>query len=370
MLKQHAIRLVDQYHAADGRGFDAYWNDVSFHPMAEAKYLCALATLFESGVISELSFSTKAAAGCDRLEKAHLRIFGDGFAWGLNFPYQGLSEREPFLITTALVVEALGRVTRAENISEKALDLYESGMRALRHWSNHWLVSHRETDDCFPQYSEHIREPIVNAAAYAYGVLVKAPGSTERQVQEARQGLNNIAALRLPGIGWTYSPSSGIVDLIHQGYIINSFPPAEHDTITWCEELISLFDSGLGYLDVCTVMGRSRSAQSERELPILRSAGDVVIRVERRKARLWSLGELLVCVAAQMRHIQDEREMLRWKATANRVTQCILERLSDGEAESFYVRHSMHALHGVAELLSIYRENARTAMSQGPTTGV
>jgi len=358
MLKLQALDIVERYHVSGGIGPDAYSNAPSLHPMAEAKFMLSLVALLNAKVISQQRFVEYAAPVCLRLEASRISLFGGGAAWGLGFRYGDFSAKEPFLITSALVVEALSAALATSLLDKKVASLQKAGMRTLTSWLRHWTLAYPGTELMLPRYSEHLHDPIINAAAYAMGVVARSTDVAESETASAKEGLLLIAGLRVKGAGWPYSASSGIVDLLHQCYIINAYPtdmwPADND---WHTDLISLFDGGICYLDVCTLV--TESFAPSRELPIIRKIGDYCLRVERKPARLWSLGELLLCLSRRGRLIADEPERLRWKRTADRVARHVMEQFESNSEESGFVRHAMHGLHGIVELLAFHREDAQ-----------
>jgi len=355
-LKLQALELVERYHAAEGIGPDGYSALPSFHPMAEAKFLLSLVALLNAKVISPQTFVQYAAPTWSRLEASRISVFGDGAAWGLGFPYRQLPAREPFLITSALVVEAVSAASSTGLLDSDFESLHQAGMHTLLSWPRYWARPYDGENLVLPRYSEHLNEPIINAAAYAFGVVAKYSDPEEPRAAEAREKLSMIAGLRIRGIGWRYSASSPIVDLLHQCYIINAFPsdmcPADNE---WHADLVSLFDGGIGYLDVCTLITEESKLALSSELPIVRRIDGRCVRVERKPARLWSLGEFLLGLSRRGCLIENEMQRLQWKRTANRVAGHILDLLGTNTGEACFFRHSMHGLHGIAELLTLYR---------------
>lgn len=362
-LKLRALDLVDHYHGVKGIGSDAYSAVPLSHPMADAKFLLALVALLNAKVISPQRFVQYAAPVGPRLESARIPLFGSGAAWGLGFCFRKLPAREPYLITSALTVEALSAAAATGLVDPVFESLHQAGMHALASWLQCWVQPYPGVALALPQYSEHLQEPVINAAAYAFGVVARSDSDpVSHQAAEARRKLSMIAGLRIPGIGWQYSASSGIVDLVHQCYIINAFPPDMCPMVNeWHADLVSMFDGGTGYLDVCTLVADESGLASSPELPIVRRISGRCVRVERKPARLWSLGELLVSLSRQAGLIEDEQLRLQWKRTANRVAGHILDLLDTHSREAGFVRHSMHGLHGIAELLAMYRSGMQAS---------
>lgn|GEM_PF-3095671 len=362
-LKHQALDLVDRYHGAQGIGPDAYSATPLSHPMADAKFLLSLVALLNTKIISPQKFVQYAAPVAPRLESARINVFGSGAAWGLGFGFRNLPVREPYLITSALVVEALSAVIATGLLDLDFEPLHEDGARALASWLQYWVQPYPGKALALPQYSEHLREPVINTAAYAFGVAARSgSGPLGHQAAEAREKLSMIAELRIRGIGWQYSASSKVVDLMHQCYTINAFPPDMCPMIDeWHADLVSLFDGGINYLDACTLITDESELASSYELPIVRRMDGRCVRVERKPARLWSLGELLLSLSRRGGLIEDELRRSQWKRTANRVAIHVLELLDTHSEEAGFVRHSMHGLHGIVELLALHRSGMRAS---------
>jgi hypothetical protein len=85
------------YESAQGQGSDAYFLPKAYHPMADGKYLSALAALHVGTLISDKHLQERLSAVCDRLAGSALPMGQEGKAWGLGFVWNNLSADEPYL---------------------------------------------------------------------------------------------------------------------------------------------------------------------------------------------------------------------------------------------------------------------------------
>lgn len=353
-LVMQAKTLARKYHESNGEGLDAYGPGKQVHPMAEGKYLSSIAHLYKLRIISEKTMWAYTAASLDRLEKTRIEL-PQGWAWGLGFSYRGLSDKEPFLITTALIAEGLADLCEVCPENNRAIFLQEKTAAALNYWFKNLVFRDENGGAMFPLYSPATSPRILNAAVYAWGVIERF--KKERSIQTELPGSEQMRCLqehflglRYEGIGWRYSPQHPEIDLVHQGYIINAM--AEHvspDLVEqWLKDLVSIFQTLEGWADVC-VLRETAAPASTKEISIMREVRGRNIEIKRKPARLWSLGELLISLSYGL---SSSTLGPAWRKEAFRVAELILQKFRLNTIEAQYPRHAMHALAGISALLT------------------
>ncbi len=351
------------YETAAGVGPDAYSAAQTMHPMADGKCLSLLAVLRRSRLLSAVQFEARVAAICLRLKDTALSPLDEGWCWGLGFSWRDLPASEAFLITSALIVRGALECIDEGASSEPLQTLLGHGVRGLGSWVQRLALPVGEAGPLIPVYSPGIRVPIYNAAACAYGALamgesVGCPSGCEPEIQTSMEW---IRSRRVASLGWPYSPSNSVVDLLHQCYILNAmadvFGTSSVEVAT--AEMVGQFAGPCCFADVIHLRIPGENRIEGREIPWLRPLGADWIEVLPKPARLWSLGELLVLVSRL--GFESERAEA-WLRLGRRVADSILQNLSTGHnQEARYPRHVMHALHGVGCYLALLRERAKQA---------
>ncbi len=364
-LRTAIERGVSDYQSIAGVGPDAYWESPTGHPMAEGKYLSVLSTLRRSQLLSASQFDSRVSKTCERLHESALSRLEDGFLgwlWGLGFPWRNLSASEPFLITTALIVRGALECRQNGGNGEALRQVIEQGVRGLEEWMDRLVLSVDEDGVLLPVYSPGIPLPIYNAAAYGYAALrvAESAGYGRRSTSTAGLSMKWILSRRIPGLGWPYSSASGVVDLLHQCYLLNSF--ADFSGVRSVEkatmEMVGQFAGACGFADAIHVLPADATWQGQ-DIPWLRPLADISIQVLPKPARLWSLGELLVLIS---RLASEGESSGGWLRLGRTVAGTLLHRLANPEdAEARFPRQAMHARHGLACYLDLLRGKARAA---------
>lgn len=352
-IRTEINRLLAAYAGTAGVGSDAYASERMNHPMAEAKYLMAIAALRSADLLSEQKFVELATKPVQRLQRCKIGT-EVGPAWGLGFAWRDLPENEPFLITTSLVVEALAvtSLTLPDNKSIKS-EFFE-GFNTLTNWCTQWTAVDEPSGAKLPFYSPGIPEPVYNSAAYAAGVLRRydRAGGNSATTGLTEQILRSVANQRRIDIGWHYSAKSGIVDLLHQCYLLEALrgfvDDAERER--QLRDTISVFYAGDQYFDKCANVGH-HFPPIDSHVPILRKYGDSYYRFPAPCARLWSLGELLRVIA---NIIPASTNTVAWKRVGQQLVDRVLLSLAEGPDREF-PRQTMHALHGLTAYLAALR---------------
>lgn len=340
-------------------GPDAYSDSLQSHPMADGKYLHSLAVLRSTGLISMPHFQQRSLEACDRIEKSAIK-FEDGVGWGLGFSWRTLSPTEPFLITTAIVTRGLLDSHHQGLVSDRVANILHLGSVGLERWIGNHSISVNEGPN-LPVYSPNIREPIYNAASYALGTLNlidKSKGRAPSNI-DSLEVMEWIRSCRVAGLGWPYSPTSPIVDLLHQCYILNSLADlfGAKSVEKECAEMLGQFAAPCCFSDAIRLVMSKEELSSKRDIPWLRSLGDFQLELLPKRARLWSLGELLVLLS-RLGEEGDNSEA--WVRQARQVAEMIVSRLSvEDDEEVRYPRHTMHAVHGLASYLALLRKRAQ-----------
>lgn len=328
--------------------------------MADGKYLQALAVLRSTGLISISNFQRQSLDACARIETNALKSV-EGITWGLSFSWRNLSATEPFLITSAIVSRGLLDCHCQRVVSGQATSLLRLGWAGLKAWIRELSIPVNEEHIALPVYSPNIREPVYNAAAYALATLTlidesegQAPPSTDTlRVTEW------IRARRVAGLGWPYSPTSPVVDLLHQCYILNALADAfgVRSIEQECAEMMGQFAGPCCFADAMRLVMGSEESANARDIPWLRPLGDSRVELLPKPARLWSLGELLVLLS---RLGLEGKHSEAWVRQGRRVAEAIMSRLTVADdAEASYPRHVMHAVHGLASYLALLRKRTQ-----------
>lgn len=352
-------KSLHKYEEFDGYGSDAYYETTTLHPMADGKYLQSLAVLRSTGLMSLPHFQQRSLDACARIEKSAIK-FEDGVGWGLGFSWRNLYPTEPFLITSAIVTRGLLDCYCQGLVSDRVVNLLSIGTAGLDGWIRNNSIS---VDDGYglPVYSPNIREPIYNAASYAFGTLNlidKSEGWAPSNINSL-EVMKWIRSRRAVGLGWAYSPTSPIVDLLHQCYILNSLADVfgVQSVEKECVEMLGQFAGPCCFSDAIRLVMGKEELSSKRDIPWLRSLGDFQLEMLPKRARLWSLGELLVLLS---RLGEEGENSEAWVRQARQVAEMIVSRLSEeDDKEARYPRHAMHAVHGLASYLALLRKRAQ-----------
>lgn len=359
-LRLYIEKHLHSYELSRGIGVDAYCDAPQFHPMADGKYLQALAVLRSTGLISISHFQQRSFDACARIEINAMK-FVEGISWGLGFSWRNLSSTEPFLITSAIVTRGLLDCHCQGLVSEQVTLLLRLGGAGLKAWIRDISIPVNEEHIALPVYSPNIREPIYNAAAYALGTL-KLIDESEGLVSSSTDRLRVmewIRSRRVAGLGWPYSSSSPVVDLLHQCYILNALSDVfgARSIEQECAEMLGQFAGPCCFADAMRLVMGNEESSNARDIPWLRPLGDFEVELLPKPARLWSLGELLVLLS---RLGLEGKHSEAWVRQGRRVATAIMSRLSaEEDKEARYPRHVMHAVHGLACYLALLRKRAR-----------
>lgn len=71
-VKGRAFSALEDFESRGGVSVDPYHAEPSYHPMAEAKYLWALAELLDTGLVSSAHFRSRVGQAVERLTGADL----------------------------------------------------------------------------------------------------------------------------------------------------------------------------------------------------------------------------------------------------------------------------------------------------------
>jgi hypothetical protein len=350
------------YDVGDGLGADAYCNADICHSMADGKYLQILAVLHQSKLISATQFNERSQRVCTRLESSALRCFDEGWGWGLGFSWRNLPATEPFLITSAIVCRGLLDCHNQGLAIGVSAKLLWKGRTGLEVWMQELALPVDELGISLPAYSPGIREPIYNAAAYAIGTLklIKDAEGLTPAGASVFPAMEWIRDRRVDGLGWTYSPNSPVVDLLHQCYILNALADVFgiESIETASAEMVGQFAGLCCFADAMRLVMVDDEPANVRDIPWLRPLGRLQVELLPKPARLWSLGEILVLMSRL--GLEGERSDA-WVRQGRRVAESILLRLSaPGDAEAQFPRHVMHAVHGLVCYLALLRKRAQS----------
>lgn len=362
MARETLLGLLNAHDQQKGIGPDAYHAKPMAHPMAEGRFLSALASAARAKVLTHDRARVMAIPSLARLERQKL-AFGGGSTWGLNFSWKEAQADEPFLITTGIIAQGLCDLATLLPDLTQAEDLRGRALAALAGWADTACLPHPELSCDLPAYSPVMRKPVVNAAAFAAAVLCRA-GRDPSGVNKAR--LLRIREHHLPGIGWHYAPQTPVVDLLHQCYILAALETGlaeAPENRRFCSrvlvETVAAFSAHPGdFFDTAEHL-TSTLALPPHPRTILRFTPSGPLQLKPNPARLWSLGELLAVMAGSIAS-QEEDGTAGWRPYAMPVCGAILARLSETEGEALFPRHLMHAAWGLARFLEAVRAQRHT----------
>lgn len=345
--------LLSAYEAASGVSSDAYSAAPTFHPMAAGKYISTLVELHHARLISTVSVEKRTSQVLQSLASHAVAPPPSiaGLCWGLGFGRHGLPPDEPYLITSAIVTRALASLNEVLPGNHLCSELREAGSMALGDWCQGWQVPIAgDGAESLPAYSRGIRRPVFNAAAMAWSVLIDF---VPQHRAAASAGLNLLWAQRIPGLGWSYEPGSPVIDMLHQAYLYGSMKSAlaveaiARDAASSIGQFASgdVWIDGLHLVDDVDVPVQGRRMWFRLHPPHR-------LAVDPRRARLWSIGELLVLVSeiAAYQALQNP-----WLQRAAAIADMVTNRLASHDGETCFARHTMHAAHGLAAYLRLRR---------------
>ncbi|TQM90345.1 hypothetical protein [Roseinatronobacter monicus] len=295
-LRDLLSALLDTYESTRGISCDAYCDTPQWHAMAEAQYLEAVVIAHQAGLLSDAQARLRAKASVARLQSGALhRETGVSAQWGLGFRWQDFPSDEPFLVTTALVTRALAA---ADGLIPCA-GLVQEGFRGLARLPRREVVINDKAV-ALPVYAPALPEVVENTIALWAQVVLDNPELSESgsaTLREAEQALEWLNGSFMPGLGWTYSKTRPVFDLMHQVYILEGLLCCRsiNDPEQLAIETFASFRSGVGYIDSMTLSDRAKAIESVgrsgKNYIVFR--GDRVLTARADPARVWSLGGML-----------------------------------------------------------------------------
>ncbi|MCO5124635.1 MAG: hypothetical protein M9915_12935 [Rhizobacter sp.] len=359
------LSLLSRYRKVERLSPDFITGTPSFHPMAEAKYLSALATLRTQGALSSGDHTSLIPSALAVLRESNLSPVGAGFTWGLGFEWIDRPKSEPYLITSALCTQAL--LDNSALLDDQALQaLGEYALAGLCRWVTSDRVSIGRRS--IPAYSPTVRAPIFNPGAYAAGTIATARRRPytlpKRALAYPEKMLRELERVRVRGVGWPYSTSRNASDLVHICYIFHAYL-----------QLLDPFDAeevfmpivGQHYysnllLDRVRIIGQlPKSGLGDRGFKgsIIRRTGDTWYAVDSERARLWGVGELLVTAS---RLAEIGRHKMYWSMIVNGIVDGFnYDELGQDDRFVHFHRHTMHLAHGLAASLPHISEATDTS---------
>jgi len=340
---------INQYEIADGCSTDYYCDELLVHPMGIAKYILTLCSLYRSGLLSHSKIVQKTKQSIIQLSEISIYIEEtDDIYWGLNFEWINLKKDEPYLITTALVVQSLFELA---NIIEKDLvlkKLSEQALSSLENWVNHKHIHCNNMKISIPKYSFILEEPVFNAPAYAYAVLLKYSLNINIK-DKASKFMNLLWQEKINGVGWKYSNANNVIDLLHTCYIQNAYfisgDKKSKENINELLSMINQFNCDNYFKDALLV----KNSFDEWNGNIFRYINDEqYLELKNTEARLWSIGELLVLLSNMMK-INNHPSLEKF--TRNILLKVLRSKFNEKD----YFRHTMHYTHGLASFLEVIR---------------
>lgn len=360
-IKEFTLDYLEAYHETDGLSSDPYNEQCQFHPMAEGKFMLALASMRRSASLGSNRHRDFLDAGRERLEGSAIKTGIRKLGFGLDFPYKDVPGDEPYVITTSIVAHGL-----LENIPlmEQLKHLRRISGKCLRWLQKTEKLQTGSTKPIkVPVFSPRNRKIVFNAVAYWAAVMnmgasAGLAGTGTWAPDTAPWLLENF----VPGHGWPYMPEDTRFDLVHQCYILNSLIRffGARETEDTALETMSKFGFPGGMIDKYDLTSQ------EEALDAAARSGEVTVHFDPEKAiifyhkpaRIWSRGEALTvmaCLAEQGEHKDYwHSTMIRNALTAMDI--CGAD--PQGAAETFGLRHTMHLAHGLARVLEVLRLNS------------
>lgn len=356
-------KLLNFYRQMNGLGVDPYHDKKIIHPMAEGKYLMALASLKRAELISSNNYDRWLGDSIRRLESSVLQLESGCLGFGLNFPYKNAAADEPYLITTSIVVNGLiesYELAQDKNVVDKllygCLVWMTKGLERITVQSSPKLS--------VPIFSPHNKRVIFNAVAYWARVVQRAGeiGLISPDMQSTRLA-KWMLKKHIPGLAWKYDAQSTRIDLVHQCYILNSLLELLPEKIRIVEkkaiQTISHFTVPYGLIDKFDIK------PVEEAIQVIISSGSVFCHINSDRAivfhsetaRLWSQGELMSTLATLFTK-GDYRDY--WMKLLKRNSVLVIGILADESLEAkeknLWFRHTMHLAHGLSRALEVLRK--------------
>lgn len=359
-IRSCAEGLLQGYRDREGQSSDPYCAEPRFHPMAEGKYLLALAALKRADCIGQIRHEQWLAAGISRLGLHAIRGFGQGVGFGLNFSYKQAPANEPYLITSAIVLHGLLENLTLVEDKNRFAELAKTSVQWLQEVPR---ISAPDREDFkLPVFSPHNSFIVYNAVAYWAGALHQASNMDLLSGYLPCQAFADwLWEKFVPGQGWPYGPESSRFDLLHQCYILNSLLVlGQAIDMEWqtMQALSQFFVPG--YL-----IDKFDLLAPEEAVAIAANSKGVCARIHpgqaqilhNEPARVWSRGEMLTVMAAMAMHgscrdywYQNLVRNAKWCVDSWQREEV------KGSAEGWGFRHSMHLAHGLARALEVMRK--------------
>jgi hypothetical protein len=340
LVKDLTLGLVEQHHDSDGVGPDSYQPAPMRHAMAEGKFLASISKLVKAQVLNRQRAETMAAASLSRLEKLQSET-EHGVAFGLGFGWKGTLGSVPFTITTAIVTDGLDQAASMHSNPEPFLKMASA--------TKDWLTSDAviEPVSQLPKFSPNDPTIVTNVVGFWAHVLRSS------HPQLARTGRHHVESTYLPEAGWTYTPSSSRLDLLHTCYTARILLDRP-EQVRRIAAAVSRFVTPMGLIDkadVLTLNDANAAAKRSTGAPIVVEEMHAYL-LHPVPARPWSIGELLTVCASR-----PGGGMLLdfWRSLALKSTDHLgsMDLVAEGP------RHAMHAADGLASHLAAERTESR-----------
>jgi hypothetical protein len=352
--------LISNHAINQGVGPDAYCEQPTAHPMADAKFLTTICQCYDSGIVGKSRAISLIRPAVMRLgnQAVPLPQAKDGLiGWGLGFNWEkhGYSDKDPLLINTSIVMEALHLLFLRGLLPDNFLPLYLTAKSSLMWWGQEAVVA-PPGGVALPVYGlNKYREPVLNSAAYCLSVnAIMEPSHHEIIMPK----IEYIISQYKEGAGWNYSYNNQVIDLLHQWYIIVSI--AKSINIKGIEpnirNVIGQFGNFHRFLDVAVWIEKKKDIESiyDLGLVLIRDVGSGVLALKPKPARLWSLGEMLVGLS---RLCEANPQNPLWSRYAQLVINEIWNSHAMLESEEWHFpRHAMHIAHGLAAFIAMRRK--------------
>ncbi len=376
-LRNIVIKSLEDYQSLSGISSDYYCREPQMHAMAEGKFLSSLAIAYQQELISSSKYDTLLGNSLERLLEMNLSRDPEQLCWGLRFAFENTDKFEPFLVTSCIVTQGI-----LDNRRHVEKDLVQKSLSWLAEYPYLEEVRTKFGSVKVPVFSPNTKRPITNAIARWVGVLNQASGDIRSKLTGRVSEITDwIIGLFIQPVGWGYEFKNKRIDLVHQCYILNGLLESNCDKNQLEEtalKTISGFYSVNGYVDKLDIVSMTKAldlCKRSSKVSIYPVQPFWVVK-HHKEARLWSYGELLVSLS---RFAGCGKQNEIWETLSKRVGDHITKSLplspENAAGNEIYFRETMHAIHGMAELLAYLRskrtestapENDDNSPAKGP----
>ncbi|AIF82018.1 hypothetical protein I862_07320 [endosymbiont of Acanthamoeba sp. UWC8] len=348
--KKYIKSIIEYYDAQGGFGYDQYSLNIKrYHPMAEGKYLLALGKLSKASLHSIIDTDELIINSLARLNKYNISLQKEYKCWGLGFSYKAIEEKEPTIVTTAIITNSLIELYLQGKISKED-DLLQGALKWLDDFAYGITCNDNNEKIFIPYYSFSANEIVLNSISLWALVLYKSQiHNILISKHDVKSVARWIASKYITGIGWMdFEAGSKRIDLLHQCYILTSLREIlgnefEEDN---CIDAINIFSSFGKFIDKFDAFDKKSAVLTfiKSKHVYLNKIGSYDIVKYAAEARAWSYGELLSFISIEMK--RSKQYSRYWQVLANRILEILLKYIPKWISNN-RPRDLMHILNGL-----------------------